>query len=225
MAAVVEPPGHRPILAVSAYLIDGKGIQPANRAILAKIGRSVEMQGADVPTLVGGDFQCGPADVDGSGFTTMIKGKVVAAPSGRGTFRTSRAATSIDFFVASDDLAGVVDEVKLIETSGVKGHTPVQTRFRPRAVALKALAVRPPPPSPSTASSAQYLRRPAGVRYNARRTQPSGQLGPITTIKTPAPRTGSTRPTASGARSPRSRWLTPRAVTPSSGAFADKRPS
>ncbi len=148
VAAVVEPPGHRPILAVSAYLIDGKGVQPANRAILAKIGRCVEMQGADALTLVGGDFQCAPADVDGSGFTTMIKGKVVAAPSGRGTFRTSRAATSIDFFVASDDLAGVVDEVKLIETSGVKGHTPVQLSFRPRAVALKALAVRPPPEPP-----------------------------------------------------------------------------
>ncbi len=109
VAAFCEPPGHRPILTVSAYMIDGRGVQPANRAILTKIGRCAEAQGAGCLTLVGGDFQARPEEVDGCGFPGMIKGRTVVAPSARGTYRSARAASTIDYFVASDDLACVVN--------------------------------------------------------------------------------------------------------------------
>ncbi len=145
VAAFCEPPGFRPTLLVSAYLIDGKAMQSANKSILTKIGRCVEAQGDSCMAIVGGDFQSSPAEVDSSGFPQMMRGRVVTAPSARGTYRTARTATTIDFFVLSDELVDVVNEVKVVECSGLKGHSPVRISFLPRAVAQKALAVRQPP--------------------------------------------------------------------------------
>ncbi len=54
VAAFCEPPGYRPILVVSAYLIDGKGVQPANRAILTKVGKCAEAQGDGCLAITGG---------------------------------------------------------------------------------------------------------------------------------------------------------------------------
>ncbi len=137
VAAFVEPPGFRPILAVSAYLIDGKGTQPANRAILTRIGRCAEAQGGDCQVIIGGDFQSKPADVDGTGFPRMVKGRTVAPSTARGTYRTARGATTIDYFVITDELVDVVESISTVECSGLKGHTPVQVKFLPRAVAPK----------------------------------------------------------------------------------------
>ncbi len=148
VAAVVEPPGYRPLLTISTYLIDGKKMQPANRAILSKVGKCAEAQGEGSLVIVGGDYQCQPGDVDRTGFPSMISGKTVTAPSARGTFRTSKAASTIDFFVMSDELVDIIDKVILVEGSGLKSHTPVQVRFRPRATAQKTLAVRQPPALP-----------------------------------------------------------------------------
>ncbi len=148
VAAVVEPPGYRPLLTISVYLIDGKRMQPANRAILSKVGKCAEAQGKGNLTIIGGDFQCQPSDVDGAGFPSMVGGKTVAAPSARGTFRTTRAASTIDFFVMSDELVDIIGDVALVEGSGLKGHTPVQVRFMPRATAQKTLAIRQPPTLP-----------------------------------------------------------------------------
>ncbi len=54
VAAFAEPPGHRPVLLASAYLIEGKGTQDANKAILAKIGKCADNQGTSCLVLVGG---------------------------------------------------------------------------------------------------------------------------------------------------------------------------
>ncbi len=95
--------------------------------------------------VCGGDFQCSPSTIMGSGFPNQVKGQVVAARSSRGTYRTRNAASTIDFYVASNELTQVIEEVTLVEGTGIKGHTPVQIEFAPRPVALKALAVRRPP--------------------------------------------------------------------------------
>ncbi len=149
VAAFCEPPGYRPILAVSAYLIDGKGTQLANKAILTRIGKCVEAQGVDCQALEGGDFQCRPTDVDGTGFPHMVRGRTVAPSSARGTYRSARGASTIDYFIISDELVDVVDSIRIVECSGLKGHSPVEVRFLPRAVAQKALAVRQPPTLPT----------------------------------------------------------------------------
>ncbi len=145
VAGFVEPPGHRPILAASVYLRDGKGMGAANKATLSRVGRCVDEQGEGCLPLVGGDFQCAPRCVEASGFPAQVRGRVLAAASARGTYRTRKAASTIDYFVAADPLAQVIEEVTLAEGTGVKGHVPVQATFCPRPVALKALAVRRPP--------------------------------------------------------------------------------
>ncbi len=146
VAGYCDPPGHRPIMLCSAYLIDGKGAKEPNKAILAKIGRKVEAQGAGCLALVGGDFQCHPSDMDATGFPDNLGGRVVAAGTARGTFRTASTSSCIDYFVVGGGLAEVVDEVATVEgCTSIKGHVPVQLRFQPRPVALKTLAVRQPP--------------------------------------------------------------------------------
>ncbi len=145
VAGFVDPPGHRPILLACAYLRDGKGMSISNKATLARIGECAAAQGAGCLPLVAGDFQCGPQEVADSGFPEQIQGKVMAAQSARGTYRTKAVASTLDFFVAAHGLAEVIEEVTLVEQTGIKGHVPVQAAFAPRPVALKALAVRRPP--------------------------------------------------------------------------------
>ncbi len=146
VAAFCEPPGHRPFLAISAYFIDGQGIKEPNVAIMRKISQAVARHGPSCMALVGADFQCPPSEVDASGFPASLGGRVFASGSLRGTYRSGGSASHLDFFVASGGLAEVVDSVDLVEASGIKGHVPVQLAFRPRAVALRTLAVRQPPP-------------------------------------------------------------------------------
>ncbi len=146
VAAFCEPPGHRPFLAVSAYLIDGQGTKEPNMAIMRKISHAVARHGPNCVSLIGADFQCGPDEVDASGFPASVGGRVFASGSRRGTFRSGSAASHLDYFVVGGGLAEAVDSVDLAEASGVKGHVPVQLSFRPRAVALRTLAVRQPPP-------------------------------------------------------------------------------
>ncbi len=148
VAGFVNPPGHRPILLASVYLRDGKGAGADNRATLARVGACASAQGAGCLPLVGGDFQCCPSDIEGTGFPEQIKGQVMAARSTRGTYRTTTVASTLDFYVVAQSLAEVVEDVRLAEGTGIKGHVPVQMTFAPRPVALKALAVRKPPDLP-----------------------------------------------------------------------------
>ncbi len=145
VAGFLEPPGHRTMLAASIYLRDGKGVKDANKATMSLVGQCAAAQGTDCMLLCGGDFQCGPGCIEGSGFPRQVRGKVLAAASTRGTYRTRAAASTLDFFVVSCDLALAVEEVGLVEGSGIKGHVPVRLTFAPRPVALKGLAIRSPP--------------------------------------------------------------------------------
>ncbi len=145
VAAFAEPPGHRPVLLSSVYLRDGRGMGEENRGTLAKIGECADRQGTGCLVLVGGDFQCSPEQTDGGGFPARIHGRVVAARSKRGTFRGGGAASTLDYYVATSALASAVEEVRLLEGTGVKGHVPVELRFGPRPVAMKTLTIRRPP--------------------------------------------------------------------------------
>jgi hypothetical protein len=145
VAAIAEPPGHRPILLASAYLRDGKAMGDENKGTMAKIGDCASAQGPGHLLLVGGDFQCGPHVMEEGGFPERVRGKVVAAPSARGTFRGGGAASTLDYFVVEGTLANAIHKVSLVEGTGIKGHVPVAMEFCPRPVALKALTIRRPP--------------------------------------------------------------------------------
>jgi hypothetical protein len=96
VAGFIEPPGHRPMLAASIYLRDGKGVKDANKATMAAVGRCAASQGPDCLLLCGGDFQCGPDCVESSGFPRQVRGRVLAASTARGTYRTRAAASTLD---------------------------------------------------------------------------------------------------------------------------------
>jgi hypothetical protein len=99
VAGFVDPPGHRPILLASVYLRDGRGMSADNKNVLARIGECAAAQGAGCLPLVAGDFQCGPQEVASSGFPDQIHGRVMAAQSARGTFRTRATSSTLDFFL------------------------------------------------------------------------------------------------------------------------------
>ncbi len=126
VAAVVDIPGCRPILAVSAYLYDGQGLSPRNRQILGNIGACVQMQGGRWQTIIGGDFNNEPQEVAAVGMHDDIGALVVHPSTRRGTCRTPAAARTYDFFVMSAAMVRTIDEVSTVEASGVKTHTPVQ---------------------------------------------------------------------------------------------------
>ncbi len=125
VAAMCDPPGHRPFMICSAYLIDGQGAGDANRSILGKISRAVGAHGDACMSLIGADFQCPPSAVQGTGFPDQLRGRILAASSARGTFRSSGASSNLDYFVAGGGLAEVVDRVYTVEASGIKGHVPI----------------------------------------------------------------------------------------------------
>ncbi len=145
VAAITEPPGHRPILLTSVYLRDGKEMAADNRRTLARIGDCAEAHEGECLPLVGGDFQCHPGVVEDSGFPHTIRGRILSASSARGTFRTAAVSSTLDYFVAAAKLADVIENVELVERSGIKGHVPIRLTFAARPIALKSLAFRRPP--------------------------------------------------------------------------------
>ncbi len=144
-AAVLEAPGHRPMLLVSLYLHHGVGTGRRNLEILADVGRACARQGPDWPLVVAADANMGAEDLARSGFDRKISSTILCPESARGTFRTTTTATTIDMFLVSDGLSAAVDTVDVVEEAPCKGHRPIRLRFVPRVTALKALHLRPPP--------------------------------------------------------------------------------
>ncbi len=147
-AAVVDAPGYRPCLAVSAYCHHGQGPSEQNKALMADIGAHFCALGSGWSLALGADFNMEPRSLLDAGFPARLGAQVVAADNPRGTCRTRRAARNFDFFLMAGEIADVVAEVATVEASGNRTHTPVQVKLHPRAAALKALHLRPPPALP-----------------------------------------------------------------------------
>jgi hypothetical protein len=148
VAGIMEIPGRRPCHLTSCYLRHGGRAAEGNAAILAEVGASCRAQGDDVACVVGGDFNMSPEEMIGTGFDREAELTLFHDDSLRGTFRTVKAASTIDYFFVSDRLAPAVEAMKLVEASSIKGHLPVQVRFKPELASLKALYLRPPPRLP-----------------------------------------------------------------------------
>jgi hypothetical protein len=135
----------RPLLLISCYLVHGIGPAQANLDILAEIGRRRRAVAEDYEVCMGGDINMEPPDFAATGFDVEMDATVMYPMTERGTFRTGRSATMIDYFEISGRTAAAVQKVETIEASGVKGHTPVLITFRPEATTLRALHLRKPP--------------------------------------------------------------------------------
>ncbi len=145
VAAVLEPPAHRPLLLVSSYLCHGVGPNAENLELLAAIGTRVQQLGAKYDCVMGGDINMEPPDFAATGFEAEVDAVVMAPSTARGTFRNTKTASLLDFFIVSNRLAAAVDRIVTIEATGVKGHTPVLLAFKPRVTTLRALHLRKPP--------------------------------------------------------------------------------
>ena len=148
VAAVVEAPGMRPLLIVSCYGKHG-GWNSVTSEVLHRIAINSRDQDEGLQTLVAGDFNCPPADVTKSGTPELMEAVVVAPNQARGTFRTKKSRSLLDYFIVADSLSKLVTDIRTIEDSTVKGHTPVQMQFMAQATAWRALDLRHPPRIPT----------------------------------------------------------------------------
>ncbi len=145
VAGILEAPGFRPFFIASIYLHSGDGPGARNLAVLSDIGKAIREQGEDWQIIFGGDLNMTPEDLLATGFDREVEASVVYPPTCRGTFRTAKVASLIDFFIISDRLSAAIDEVRTVEATGVKGHTPIMLKFRPKVTSVKALHIRKPP--------------------------------------------------------------------------------
>ncbi len=149
IAASVEPPGFRRTTVLSVYLEDGKGTSAVNLRHMQEIGRCVQAQGEHVPCIVGGDWQAAPENVAATGLATQSGMTIVATGHPRGTCRSTRTATELNYFLMTNDLVLGLDRVETVEGAGTRPHVPVRLTFRPRMTSIRALHVRAPPQLPT----------------------------------------------------------------------------
>ena len=143
-AGIVEAPGWRPILVVSAYGMHG-GWNATTERMLHIIERNWASQQGSPLLVVAGDFNCSPAMINQKEVPQRFGATVVAPGTARGTFRSGNGSSTIDCFLVSDCASRLVRSVQPMEGTRVKGHVPVIMQFFPRASAWKALHIRNPP--------------------------------------------------------------------------------
>ncbi len=149
VAAVLEAPECRPMTLYSCYLYDGKGITSPNASIFADIGKHIHGQGQDAQFIVGGDFQAEPKITANLGFAKEAGAVLCAAGSKRGTCRSRRSASEIDYFFVAEGMAKAIDTVRTLELGVTRPHVPVQIDFKPMITSRRVLALRKPPPLPT----------------------------------------------------------------------------
>ncbi len=145
VAATVHPPGHRQTTVLSLYLEDGKGLGNDNLQHLSTIGRFLTSQGEGTPFIAGGDFQVKPAELAAAGFAQETDADIVASACPRGTCRSTRASTEIDYFIVHKLLLIGIRDIATVEDAGTRPHVPVRLEFHPRLTTAKALMLRQPP--------------------------------------------------------------------------------
>ncbi len=149
VAAVIEPPSSRPFIGYAAYYHHGQGLSRANLALTADIGSHWEAQADDrLQMVIAADFNMHPETFARAGLAKRIWGRVVAPRNPRGTCRTRSRASTYDYYFMSAALADLVDDVEIMEGTGIRTHTPVVATFQPRLAALKALSIKAPPSLP-----------------------------------------------------------------------------
>ncbi len=145
VTGIMEVPGGRPIRLISCYLRHGNASADLNAEVLGAVGAALEQCSDDEVHVVGGDFNADPAEIVDAEFDRRVGATVFCADTDRGTYRTAKACSTIDYFMVADRLAAAVECVRTVEASSVRGHVPVQLAFKPRLAAIRALHVRQPP--------------------------------------------------------------------------------
>ncbi len=146
VAAMAEAPGHRPIAVYSAYLRDGEGLSAGNLEILASIGQHICLQGDEMPFILAADFQMAPEKVAAAGLADRIGAVICASGNRRGTCRTARGSSELDYFYVQRGLARAVASIATVEATCIRTHVPVRLTMKPAVTSARTLVLRKPPP-------------------------------------------------------------------------------
>ncbi len=149
VSAVAEAPGYGPIALYSVYLRDGEGLSRANLGILAALGNHVERLGPNTPFIVGGDFQMPPSRIAAAGLAEKVHAVIAASGNPKGTCRTARSRSNIDYFYVANGLANGVQSIRTVEATNIKTHVPVRLALHPRVTSARTLIIRKPPRIPA----------------------------------------------------------------------------
>ncbi len=110
-----------PCLLVCAYLEVNVGMNETNRTILSTIAQWQEA--TQLPVVAGADFNLAPRTLANSDFPTR-SGLQLVAPD-LPTYRTSKSATTIDFFMLASVFAERVTGIQVLKDFPLRPHSPV----------------------------------------------------------------------------------------------------
>ncbi len=148
IAARIQVPSCRPFVFYSLYLKDGAGLGQQNADIMGRLVTHARMQPEGTLVLAAGDFQVEPEQLATLDVLQAARLSIVAAEDPRGTCRSTRSASCIDYFVMSAGLAKAIKCVDTVTGAATRPHVPVRLQMHPRITALKALRLRKPPDIP-----------------------------------------------------------------------------
>ena len=135
----------RGVLLGSVYgYTSGANAEALNQELLEMLAK--EVSAIRLPFILGGDWNVSPEALSLPGFATRLKA-VICCP-GQATYVAGGAESVLDYFVVSESLRPAVQEVRVVEGSGVKKHRPVEILLSGRARADEVLVLARPPPRP-----------------------------------------------------------------------------
>ena len=108
----------------SAYYKDGLGLKAFNLSLVKRMVEHAEEHG--LPLIAGGDFNCHPQEW--SAVQLHHAGLVVSADPTDASFVSSKASSTLDYFVLSGCLRNALTQAVTILSSPIKQHRPVSTQ-------------------------------------------------------------------------------------------------
>ena len=136
----------RGVLVGSVYgYTSGANAEALNQELLEMLAK--EVSAIRLPFILGGDWNASPEALSTTGFATRLKA-VICCP-GQATYVAGGAESVLDYFVVSECLRPAVQQVCVVEGSGVKKHRPVEIVLSGRSRADDVLVLARPPPRPT----------------------------------------------------------------------------
>ena len=114
------------VLIFGAYLFCSEGLTERNRSVIRKIGEVSRLHGASF--VAAGDFNVKPETLEGSGLLELI-GAVVVRTGSATCYMPGKAASEIDFFLVSADLAPLKAMASPLFGHNTAPHIPIELRL------------------------------------------------------------------------------------------------
>ena len=121
-AAILELPGHKPIVFLSCYFEVTEGLAETNLRLLAAAGWF--QQKYRMPVFMGADFNMAPSVVTKSGVLERA-GLELVYPAGY-TFFTSKSRSKLDYFMMSSCIKSSVQAIDVLKQYPLSPHRPVK---------------------------------------------------------------------------------------------------